>query len=64
MAQVKTAQEKAESIVKASVYVAISSVLAYLIGLTTDTPDMFGVYTPIINIILVTIKQAIPQHKG
>lgn len=42
---------------KAALYVGISSILAFLIALVTDNPDMFGIYTPIINVVLVFLKQ-------
>lgn len=46
-------------ILKTAAYVAISAVLGFLISIVTDQPELFGVYAPIINVILVTIKQAL-----
>jgi len=43
-------------IAKAAVYVGLSAVLDFLISQSTDT--QFGVLTPVINVALVTIKQA------
>lgn len=40
-------------------YVAVSAVLDYLISQTTGT--QFGVLTPIINIVLVTLKNFIKK---
>lgn len=42
---------------KAALYVGVSAILAFLIGLVTDNPEMFGIYTPIINVVLVFLKQ-------
>jgi len=43
-------------IAKAAVYVGLSAVLDFLISQSTDT--QFGVLTPVINVALVTVKQA------
>lgn len=43
-------------IAKVAVYVGLSAVLDFLISQSTDT--QFGVLTPVINVALVTIKQA------
>lgn len=48
---------QALKVLKAAAYVGISAVLAFLIALITDNPEMFGIYTPIINVVLVTVKQ-------
>lgn len=44
-------------ILKAALYVGVSAILGYFIALTTDQPELFGVFTPLINVILVTLKQ-------
>lgn len=55
----KITKDQAVKIVKAVLYVSVSAGLAYLITLTNDNPDLFGIYTVIINGLLVTIKQAL-----
>lgn len=62
----KIDKTQALKILKAAGYVGVSAVLAYLISLTTDQPELFGVYTPIINIVLVTVKQLFtnPDNKS
>lgn len=50
-------KKQALKVLKAAAYVGISAVLAFLIALVTDNPEMFGIYTPIINVVLVTVKQ-------
>ena len=55
----KITKDQAVKIVKAVFYVSVSAGLAYLITLTNDNPDLFGIYTVIINGLLVTIKQAL-----
>ncbi len=50
---------QALKILKTAAYVAISAVLGFLISVVTDQPELFGVFAPIINIVLVTLKQAV-----
>lgn len=51
-------KDQALKIGKAALYVGLSAVISYLITLIADQPELFGPLTPIINIVLVTIKQA------
>lgn len=44
-------------ILKTAVYVAVSAVIGYLLTLLTNDPSMFGVFTPIVNVILVAGKK-------
>lgn len=53
----KITKDQAVKILKAVLYVSVSAALAYLITLTNDNPDLFGVYTIVINGLLVAIKQ-------
>lgn len=48
-------KKQAVKVAKAALYVGVSAVLDYLISQTTGT--QFGVLTPFINIVLVTVKQ-------
>lgn len=48
---------QALKVLKAAIYIGISAILAFLIAFLTDNPEMFGIYTPIINVVLVTLKQ-------
>lgn len=50
-------KEQLLKVAKTALYVAISAVLAFLIAFVTDNPEMFGIYAPIINVVLVTLKQ-------
>ena len=50
-------------VLKTAAYVGVSAVLGYLITLTTDQPELFGVFTGLINIGLVTIKQLFTEPK-
>lgn len=50
-------KEQALKILKAAVYLAISTVIGFFITVLTEQPELLGVYTPIVNVILVTIKQ-------
>lgn len=49
-------------VAKTAAYVAVSAVLGYLITATTDNPELFGVVTPVINLVLVLIKQALTKE--
>jgi len=48
---------QALKVLKAAAYVAVSAVLGFLIAFVTDNPEMFGIYAPIVNVVLVTLKQ-------
>ena len=48
---------QAMKILKAFVYVSVSAGLGYLITLTTDQPQLFGVFAIVINSGLVALKQ-------
>ena len=48
-------KEQAIKILKAALYVSVSAGLDFLISQSTDT--QFGVLTPIINTVLVLVKQ-------
>nr|DAT06354.1 MAG TPA: hypothetical protein [Caudoviricetes sp.] len=45
-------------IIKTALYVGASAVIAYLITLLDKNPDALGIYTAIVNVVLVTLKQA------
>lgn len=57
MPATKIDKAQALKILKTAGYLAVSAVIGYLIALTTDQPELFGLYTPIVNIVLVTVKQ-------
>lgn len=52
-------------VAKTAAYVAISAVLAFLIAFVTDNPELFGIYAPIVNVVLVTLRQVFktPEHE-
>ncbi|CAB4183032.1 hypothetical protein UFOVP1439_54 [uncultured Caudovirales phage] len=47
-----------QKIIKAAAYVGASALISGLIAAIAANPLLFGVLTPVINVILVTIKQA------
>lgn len=59
----KLTKDQWGKVLKALGYVVASSVIAWAIALVTEQPELFGVYTPIVNIILVTAKQALTEGK-
>jgi len=54
----KITKDQGVKILKTALYIAASAVISYLITVVTDQPELFGPLTPIVNIILVTLKQA------
>lgn len=52
-------KEQAQKVVKVGLWIAVSAFLDYLISQTTNT--QFGVLTPIINFVLVTLKQFVSK---
>ncbi len=44
-------------IVKTLAYVGISAVLGAAIAGVQGQPELFGVYAPLVNVVLVTLKQ-------
>lgn len=53
----KITKNQAFKIIKASLYIGVSAVLSYLITLTSNSPELFGPFAALINIVLVTLKQ-------
>jgi hypothetical protein len=53
-------KDQAKAILKAALYVSISAGLDYLISESQGT--QFGVLTPLINVVLVTIKKAFTEE--
>lgn len=51
----KLNKDQALKVVKAGVYVGVSAALDYLVSQTSGT--QFGVLTPLINVVLVSLKQ-------
>ena len=41
---------------RAAIYLAISAVVATVLADLQNNPTLFGVYTPIINLVLVAVK--------
>ena len=42
---------------KATAYIAVSAVVAYLISATANDPELFGPLTALINVLLVYLKK-------
>lgn len=50
-------KNQAFKIGKTALYIGVSAILSYLITITTNSPDLFGPLTGLINVALVTLKQ-------
>ena len=48
-------------ILKAGAYAGVSAIIAGLIAAIAANPLLFGVLTPVINVLLVVVKQAFTQ---
>lgn len=53
----KLSLEQAKKVFRAMVYVALSSAITTAITFATDNQEMFGVFYPIVNLLLVFLKQ-------
>ena len=51
-------KENLKSIGKVALYAGASAILSAILVYIEKNPNMFGVYTPIINVILVAIVKA------
>lgn len=50
-------KEQLLKIGKTALYVGLSAAIGVLIAWVEGSPELFGIYAPIINIVLVTIRQ-------
>ena len=51
-------KDQALKILKAATYVGVSALISAIIAAIAANPVLFGVLTPVINVLLVTVKQA------
>lgn len=47
----------------AAVYIAVSAGLGAVVAAITDNPELFGVYTPFINVVLVFLAKTFADSK-
>lgn len=57
----KITKEQGKKIVKVALYAGLSAGISALIALIASNPLLFGVLTPVVNILLVTLKQAVTE---
>lgn len=57
--QLGLTKKQSMRIAKVAGYIAISTVISYLIGLTVNNPSLVGPLTPIVNLVLVGVQQFI-----
>jgi hypothetical protein len=53
----KISKDQAKKILKVLVYVALSGAISALIAFATDNKESIGVLYPIVNLVLVSLKQ-------
>lgn len=51
-------------IVKAAAYVGASAIISYITTLILNDPQAFGYLTPFVNILLVSLKQALTDGQA
>lgn len=56
-------KEQIAKVVKAALFVGGSAIIAWLISAIAENPDLFGPLTPIVNVVLVALKQVFTQAK-
>lgn len=50
-------KDQLRKVAKAALYLGISAAISGVIAEIADNPDLFGPFTIIVNVILVTLKQ-------
>lgn len=54
-------ESKIGKVIKAGAYVAVSTLISFLITATAEDPELFGALTIFINMLLVFIAKSLPQ---
>lgn len=54
-------KEQSTKILKVVGWVAVSSAIGGLLAMLVDNPEMFGVFTPMVNVFLVTLQQIVKR---
>jgi hypothetical protein len=57
-------KEQFMHIVKVAGWVLVSTIIGGVIAITTSNPEAFGIWTPVVNILLVTIQQLVKNPEG
>ena len=48
-------------VAKTAVFLAVSAVISYVAVVAQDSPELFGVYLPFVNLTLVVLKQVFTE---
>lgn len=56
-------KEQLIHILKVTGWVAASTAIGAIISIITEQPEVFGIWTPIINVLLVTIQQTLKKSE-
>lgn len=59
----KVTKAQVLKIATAALYIGASAIIGYFTTLLTEQPELFGVYTPIANLVLVYLKQLFTTEK-
>lgn len=50
-------KDQLAKVAKAALYLGVSAAISGVIAAIADNPDLFGPLTPVVNVVLVTLKQ-------
>lgn len=51
------------SVLKVAVYLALSAGISYLITWVSNNPESFGLWTPLVNVVLVLLQKMFSEDK-
>lgn len=51
------------SVLKVAVYLALSAGISYLITWLGNNPESFGLWTPLVNVVLVLLQKMFSEDK-
>lgn len=54
---------KVNKVLKTALYVGVSAALGSLIAFAQGSPELFGVWAPVVNLTLVTIREMLKTEE-
>lgn len=55
-------KENLKKVGKTALYLAVSAAIGGVLAETTQNPELFGVVTPIVNLLLVAVRQYVKEN--
>lgn len=56
-------KEQAKKVFKTALYVGVSAALGSLIAFAQGSPELFGVWAPVVNLTLVTVREMLKTEE-